>query len=130
MSFALKTRRIRGVVLVDMVGRLSVGEPVLLLRNTVRRLAEEDGCQFVLNLEAVSYIDGCGLGELVATYTSLTNKGCSMSLLNPTERTIDLLELSKLSTVFDVFDGESRAIEAQAGINDAVNRQEALRLAS
>ena len=108
MSFSLKTRRIRGVVLVDMSGRLSVGESVLLLRNTVRRLADEDGCKFVLNLEAVSYIDSCGLGELVATFTSLKNKGCSMSLLNPTQRITDLLELSKLSTVFDVFDDESR----------------------
>ncbi len=130
MSFSLKTRRIRGVVLVDMVGRLSVGEPVLLLRNTVRRLADENSRKFVMNLEGVSYIDSYGLGELIATYTLLRNKGCSMSLLNPTERTTNLLELTKLSTVFDVFDGESRAIEAQAGINDAVNRQEALRLAS
>ena len=116
MPFSLKTRHIHGVVLVDMSGRLSVGEPVLLLRNTVRGLADRDRRKFVLNLEGVSYIDSCGLGELVATYTSLKNKGCSMSLLNPTERTIDLLELSKLSTVFDLFDDEKRAIEAQAGM--------------
>ena len=115
MSFSLKTRRIRGIVLIDMSGRFSAGESILLLRDTVHRLADEDSRKFVLNLEGVSYIDSCGLGELVATYTSLTNKGRSMSLLNPTQRTTDLLELSKLSTVFDVFEDESRAIEAQAG---------------
>ncbi len=116
MSFALKTRRDRGVVLVDMSGRFSAGESVLLLRNTVNRLVEEDSRKFVLNLEDVSYIDSCGLGELVATYTSLTNKGCRMSLLNPTQRTSDLLELSKLTTVFDIFDRETQAIEAQTGM--------------
>ena len=117
MSFSLKTRRIRGVVLVDMVGRLSAGESIVLLRDTVHRLADEGSRKFVLNLEGVSYIDSCGLGELVATYTSLTNMGRSMSLLNPTDRTTNLLELTKLSTrVFDVFDDEDRAIEAQAGI--------------
>ena len=117
MSFALKTRRIRGVVLVDMVGRLSAGDAVLLLHNTVGRLADENSRKFVMNLEGVSYIDSYGLGELIATYTLLRNKGCSMSLLNPTDRTTNLLELTKLSTrVFDVFDDEDRAIEAQAGI--------------
>ena len=117
MSFALKTRRIRGVVLVDMVGRLSAGDAVLLLHNTVGRLTDENSRKFVMNLEGVSYIDSYGLGELIATYTLLRNKGCSMSLLNPTDRTTNLLELNKLSTrVFDVFDDEDRAIEAQAGI--------------
>ena len=115
MSFSLKTRRIRGVVLVDMSGRLTTGDAVLLLHDTVARLADEDSRKFVLNLEGVSYIDSFGLGGLITTYTSLRNRGFRMSLLNPTERTTNLLRLTKLSTLFDVFDDEGRAIEAQAG---------------
>ena len=116
MSFSLKTRLTHGVVLVDMSGRLSAGESVMLLRNTVKQLAEDGSQKFVLSLEDISYVDSCGLGELVACYTSLKNKGCSLSLLNPSQRAMELLELTKLSTVFDVFDSEKGAIEAQAGI--------------
>jgi anti-sigma B factor antagonist len=86
MSFSLKTRRPRGGVLVDMSGRLSAGESVRLLRNTVKQLAEKGSQEFVLNLEDISYVDSCGLGELVTIYTSLKNKGCSVSLLNPFQR--------------------------------------------
>ena len=122
MSFSLKTRRIRGVVLVDMAGSLSFGESALLLHNTVHRLVDENSRKFVLNLEGVSYIDSYGLGELVAMFRSLKNKGCSMSLLNPTERTTNLLELTKLWTgMFDVFDDESRAIGAQAGTEETTS---------
>ena len=117
MAFSLETRHIRGVVLLDLFGRLTVGDSILLLHNTVQGLADEDSRKFVVNLAGVSYIDSYGLGELVACFTSLRNKGCSMSLLNPTERTTNLLKLTKLSTmVFDVFDDEKQAIEAHAGI--------------
>ena len=117
MQFSLETRHIRGVVLLDFFGRLTVGDSILLLHNTVQRSADEDNHKFVLNLAGISYIDSYGLGELIASYTSLRNKGCSMSLLNPTERTTNLLELTKLSTmVFEVFDDEKKAIDAQSGI--------------
>ena len=121
MACSIKTRRIRGVVLVDMLGRFSIGEPVLLLRNTIRGLADEDSSKFVLNLEGVPYVDSCGLGELVATYKSLMGRECTMSLLRPTQRIADLLELTKLSTVFDVFEDENRAVEAQLGSGATTN---------
>ena len=66
MSFSLKTRRTRGVVLLDMSGHLSAGESVVSLRKTVRQFAEEGRQKFVLNLEDISHFDSCGLGELVA----------------------------------------------------------------
>ena len=116
MAFSLKTRRVRGIVLVDLSGRLSAGDAVSLLHNTIGRLAGQKNRKFVLNLEGVSYIDSYGIGELLATYTTLSNKGYSMCLLNPTERTTHLLKITKLLPVFDVFDDEDRAIEAQAGI--------------
>ncbi len=117
MSFSLDTRHIRGVVLLDLSGRLTVGDSILLLHNTVRSLADKGSRKFVLNLASLSYIDSYGLGELIACFTSLRNQGGNMSLLNPTERTTKLLELTRLSTmVFDVFDDEEQAIEAQASI--------------
>jgi anti-sigma B factor antagonist len=115
MSLSVNTRKVQGVVVVDMSGKLSAGEPVLLLRTTVKRFSEDGSKKFLLNLGAVSYIDSAGLGELIAAYTSLRNKGGDVKLLNLTKTAKDLLQMTKLLTVFDTFDDESKAVQALAG---------------
>lgn len=114
MSLSVNTRRVGDVVVVDMSGRLTSGEPVLLLRDTVRRFLEDGERKFVLNLGNVSYIDSSGLGELVTTYTSLQKRGGNVNLLNLTKKAHDLLQMTKLLTVFDTYDEEGKAVAAHA----------------
>jgi anti-sigma B factor antagonist len=112
MSLSVNTRKVENVVIVDMSGKLNAGEAVLLLRNTVRRFAEDGNLKFLLNLGAVSYIDSAGLGELIATYTSVRNKGGDVKLLNLTKTAKDLLQMTKLLTVFDTYDDEAKGVQA------------------
>ena len=115
MSFSLVSRSVGGVHVLDLSGRVTIGEPIRLLREAVRTCSEGGDCRFVLNLEDISYIDSCGLGELVATYTSACNRGGSVNLLNPSKRTMELLELTRLSEVFDIFTDESKATRTLSG---------------
>jgi anti-sigma B factor antagonist len=110
MSLNVKTRKVDGVVLIDLSGRLTIGEPVLLLRETLRKNVNDGVRQFVLNLGDVSYIDSSGLGELVSAYTTVRNKQGDVKLLNLTAKAKDLLQMTKLLTVFDVYDEEAKAI--------------------
>ena len=112
MTFSLNTRIIRDVVVVDLSGRVTVGESVRQLSEAVHSHAEQGFSRFVMNLEAVTYIDSCGLGELVATYTSICKRDGVVSLLKPSTRTDELLRMTKLYTVFAIFDDESEAIAA------------------
>jgi anti-sigma B factor antagonist len=110
MSLTLKTRKTDGVVVLDLSGKLTIGEPVLLLRETLRTLSGDGERKFILNLGDVSYIDSSGLGELVSSYTTIRNKGGDVKLLKLTTKTRDLLQMTKLLTVFDVYDEEAAAI--------------------
>jgi len=112
MSLNVKTRKVDGIVIVDMSGRLTIGEPVLLLRETLRVQVNDGARQFVLNLGEVSYIDSSGLGELVSAYTTVRNKQGDVKLLNLTSKAKDLLQMTKLLTVFDVYEDEAKAINA------------------
>ena len=115
MSLSVNTRKVQGVVVMDMSGRLTAGEPVLLVRNTVRSFTEDGNRKFLLNLASVSYIDSAGLGELITTYTTVRNKGGDVKLLNLTKTAKDLLQMTKLLTVFDTFDDEAKAVQALSG---------------
>jgi anti-sigma B factor antagonist len=97
-----------------MSGRLMIGEPVLLLRNTIRRFLEDGAQKYILNLGEVSHIDSGGLGELVATYTSVRNKGGDVKLLNLDKKAKDLLQMTKLLTVFDTYNDEAKALQSLA----------------
>ena len=110
MALTVNTRKVQGVVVVDMSGKLSAGEAVLLLRNTIRHFSEDGNRKFLLNLGTVSHIDSAGLGELITTYTSVRNRGGDVKLLNLTKTAKDLLQMTKLLTVFDVYDDEAKAI--------------------
>jgi anti-sigma B factor antagonist len=119
MAFSLNTRKVNDVVVIDMSGQLGGGEPVLLLRNTVRRFMEDGSRKFVLNLGQVNYVDSSGLGELVVTYTSARNRQGDVKLLNLSKIAKDLLQVTKLLTVFDVFDDESKAVQSLASVKAA-----------
>jgi anti-sigma B factor antagonist len=110
MSLNVKTRKVDGVVIVDLSGRLTIGEPVLLLRETLRVQVNDGARNFILNLGDVAYIDSSGLGELVSAYTTVRNKQGDVKLLNLTTKAKDLLQMTKLLTVFDVYDDETTAI--------------------
>jgi anti-sigma B factor antagonist len=115
MSLSLKARKVDGVVVLDLSGKLTIGEPVLLLRETLRSQAGDGARKFVLNLGEVSYIDSSGLGELVSSYTTVRSKGGDVKLLKLTSKTRDLLQMTKLLTVFDVYDDENKAVSALKG---------------
>ena len=112
MSFSLSTRKVDGVIVVDMRGRLFMGEAVLLFRSTMRRFMEDGSRKFVLNLSEVSKIDSSGVGELITSYASLRNRQGDVKLLKLTKSIKDLLQVTKLLTVFDTFDDEAKAIAA------------------
>lgn len=112
MSFALKTRKVDNVVLCDMSGRMVSGEPVLLLRETLRKYLNEGNRSFVFNLADVSFIDSSGLGELVASYSRVRSSGGSVKMLKLTARAKDLLQMTKLLTVFDTYEEEAQAVAA------------------
>lgn len=112
MSLTVKTRKVDNVIVVDLSGRLTIGEPVLLLRETLRVQINQGVRHFILNLRDVSYIDSSGLGELVSSYTTVRNKQGDVKLLNLTTKAKDLLQMTKLLTVFDTYDDEAKALAA------------------
>lgn len=115
MSLSLKTRRVEDISILDLSGKLTIGEPVLLLRENLRSSVTDGERKFILNLGDVSYIDSSGLGELVSSYTTIRNKGGDVKLLKLTTKTRDLLQMTKLLTVFDVYDDEVKAINSLKG---------------
>lgn len=120
MSLSIKNRNSGDIVILDLAGRLTLGEPTKLMRETVRRSVADGTSRFVVNLGEVSYIDSAGLGELIATYTTIRNKGGDVKLLNLTSKAKDLLQMTKLLTVFDTYDDEASAIGAiQSGATGA-----------
>jgi anti-sigma B factor antagonist len=111
MQLKLSTRVVKGVTVVDCSGRIVFGEESALLRDTLKKLINENS-QIVLNLGGVTYIDSGGLGTLVALYTTAQNAGGAVKLANLTQRVGDLLQVTKLLTVFEVYDSEDKAIQS------------------
>ena len=111
MQLKLNTRKVKGVTVVDCNGRIVFGEESALLRDALKQLIKESS-QIVLNLGSISYIDSGGLGTLVALYTTAQNAGGAVKLANLTQRVGDLLQVTKLLTVFEVYDSEEKAIQS------------------
>ncbi len=111
MQLKLNSRNVDGVTVVDCNGRIVFGEESALLRDTLKQLIKENS-QIVLNLGGISYIDSGGLGTLVALYTTAQSADGSVKLANLTQRVDDLLQVTKLLTVFEVFDSEEKAIQS------------------
>lgn len=104
------TRQLNGVTVVDLSGRITLGEGSVVLRDTVRDLIGKGEKRILLNLGDVSYIDSSGIGELVSAFTTVRNQGGELKLLNLTKKVHDLLQITKLYTVFDVKDDEASAV--------------------
>jgi len=111
MQLRLSTRTIDGVLIVDCGGRVVFGEESASLRDTVKNLIPANK-NILLNLGGVNYIDSGGLGTLVALYTTANNAGGSIKLANLTQRVGDLLQVTKLLTVFQVYDSEEQAVQS------------------
>ena len=112
MNLKTKTRHVDGITVVDVSGRITLGEETKLLRETVQRLLGGGEKEILLNLAEVSFIDSGGLGELVSAFTSVRNRGGDLKLLQLTRRVHDLLQITKLYTVFDISDDEPEAIQS------------------
>ena len=108
-------REAGAVTIVDLSGRISLGEGSALLRKTIRDLAEGGQNRILLNLGDVNYIDSSGIGELVSAFTAVRSRSGELKLLNLTKKVHDLLQLTKLFTVFDVYSDESTAIRSFRG---------------
>src|SRR4026209_377860 len=112
MSMTIKAPRIDDIVILDLGGRITIGEGTLILRNVIQKLLDRGDSKFLLNLADVDYIDSSGLGELVTAFTTVRNKNGQLKLLNLTRRVRDLLQITKLLTVFDAFDNETEALKS------------------
>ena len=110
MSFSTSIRDVAGVTVVDLSGRITLGEASGQIRATVRNLLDSNVSKLVLNLAEVSYIDSSGLGELVSAYTTARSKGCTVKLLHVQAKVQDLLTVTKLYTVFESHTDEAAAI--------------------
>jgi len=112
VSMKASTRQVEGITIVDLSGRITLGEGSVVLRDTVKELLGKGQKKILLNLADVSYIDSSGIGELVSAFTSVRNQGGELKLLHLTKKVHDLLQITKLYTVFDVKDDEAAAITA------------------
>jgi anti-sigma B factor antagonist len=110
MSFSAKTRKVGDVIILDMSGELTIGEPTLLLRETIRRFVADANLKFILNLANLTYVDSAGLGELITTYTTVRNRQGDVKLLKVAGKMQGLLQTTKLVTVFDTYNDEQKAL--------------------
>jgi anti-sigma B factor antagonist len=112
VSVKLTTRQVGDVTVIDAAGRITLGEGASTFRDTIRDLAAKGNKKLLLNLGDVSYIDSSGIGELVSGFTTVTNHGGVLRLLGLNKRVKDLLQITKLYTVFEVFDDEAAAVRS------------------
>ena len=115
MDLTVGTRTISDVEIIDLSGRLWILN--LPLRDIVKKLLDEGRRHFVLNLTNLTYIDSSGLGQMLAIWTSITNQNGHMTLLRPSERVQSLLAITKLNSVFQIFNDENKAVIASRGKN-------------
>ncbi|HSR69502.1 MAG TPA: STAS domain-containing protein [Acidobacteriota bacterium] len=106
----IEERKISGVTILDVSGKITIGEGSAEIRNKVRQLLEQGDKDILLNLGEVSYVDSSGIGELVSCYTTVTNQGGQLKLLNLTRKMRELLAITKLLTVFDDYKEEGAAL--------------------
>ena len=110
MALTIASREVDGVVVLDLSGRITLGEGSVQVRDTIRDQIGKGSKSILLNLGDVNYIDSSGLGELVSAYTTAKNQSAGLKLLKLTKKVHDLLQLTKLYTVFDIYDDEASAI--------------------
>jgi anti-sigma B factor antagonist len=111
----IEERAIGDVTVLDLKGRVTLGEGDELLKDKINSLLNQGHRKIVLNLADVPYIDSAGLGEIVRTYTTVSRQGGKLKLLNLTKRIQDLLAITKLLTVFETYENEAEAIKSFSG---------------
>jgi anti-sigma B factor antagonist len=112
VSVKMSSRQVGDVTVVDATGRITLGEGASVFRDTIRDLAAKGDKKILVNLADVSYIDSSGIGEMVSSFTTVTNHGGQLKLLSLTKRVKDLLQITKLYTVFEVFEDEASAVRS------------------
>ena len=112
MSLKTANRQVDGITIVDLNGRIVLGEATTALREVLQNLASQGQKKILLNLADVSYIDSSGLGSRVSGYTTLAGQAGQLKLLNLTKKVQDLLQITKLLTVFEVFTDEATAVRS------------------
>jgi anti-sigma B factor antagonist len=112
MSMKVAARQVDGITILDLSGRITLGEGSVTLRDAVHDALAKGSKKILLNLGEINYIDSSGIGELVSGFTSVRNAGGELKLLNLTKKVHDLLQITKLYTVFDIWDNEASAISA------------------
>ncbi|MBV9242639.1 MAG: STAS domain-containing protein [Acidobacteria bacterium] len=108
----ISERQAGDITVLDLEGKVTIGEGSVTLRNAIRRLLGEGKNKILLNLGGVGYIDSSGIGELVSSFTAVKKEGGTLKLLNLTQKIQDLLAITKLLTVFDTFDDEASALSS------------------
>ncbi|MGA8026913.1 MAG: STAS domain-containing protein [Bryobacteraceae bacterium] len=112
MSVKLSSRQVGDVTVIDAAGRITLGEGASAFRDMIRNLAAKGNKKLLLNLGEVSYIDSSGIGEMVSGFTTVTNNGGQLKLVGLSKRVKDLLQITKLYTVFEAFDDEAEAVRS------------------
>ena len=110
MSLKANSRDIGGVIVIDLDGRITLGDGSALLRDLIRENLDQGRKKLLLNLAAISYLDSTGLGELVSGYRLVKSNGGELKLLNLNKKVTDLLQVTKLYTVFDIHNDEAQAV--------------------
>jgi len=110
----IDTRTVGDIHILDCSGKITLGEGTMAVRNTVRDLLKAGGKKIVLNLAEVNYIDSPGVGELVSTYTTVVNQGGQLKLLSLTKKIQEVMAITRLLTVFQVYESESESIASFA----------------
>ena len=105
-----EVRKVGNLVILDLKGKITIGAGDVMLRDHVNNVLEQGERKILLNMAEVSYMDSSGVGELISCYTSVTNRGGKLKLLNLTGKIRDLLQITQLITVFEVYDHESEAV--------------------
>jgi anti-sigma B factor antagonist len=108
----VNVRQRDGVTILDLKGKITIGVGDVALRNAVQDAINSGATKVVINLRDVTTIDSSGVGELVSAYTSATNRGAKLSLANLPSKVTDILQITQLITVFDVFDSEDEAVRS------------------
>ena len=108
----IEERKLENVVILDLKGKLTIGEGDELLKETINNLMQQGHRNLLLNLENVPYVDSAGLGGIVHTYTTVSRQGGKLKLVNLTKRITDLLAITKLLTVFETFESEADAVSS------------------
>ena len=114
MALSVNVRHVGDVAVVDLNGRITLGESTGLLRDSLRQLLAQGSKKIILNLAGVSYVDSAGLGELVGLYTTAKNQGGSVKLLHLQNKVHDLMQVTKLHTIFETYDDEQKSLNSFA----------------